>query len=63
MTMIPKILMLDEIINSFGQIDDLLGDNQNEESDDFVPLAEALSINKDESKEISDEKKSVSYQD
>ena len=53
----------DEIINVFGQMDELIGETSEEEKDDFVPLAEALSINKDESPdEESADQKSVSYQ-
>jgi len=53
----------DEIINCFGQIDDLIGDSSEEEKEDFVPLAEALSINKEDSpEEESSNSKSVSYQ-
>lgn len=52
----------DEIINSFGQIDDLLSDNTADDSEDFIPLAEALSINKEEPSEKPTETKSVSYQ-
>lgn len=53
----------DEIINVFGQMDDLIGDSSEEEKEDFVPLAEALSINKDDSQEEeSANQKSVSYQ-
>ncbi|MDF2872622.1 MAG: hypothetical protein K0R05_4197 [Anaerocolumna sp.] len=52
----------DEIISSFGQIDDLLSDNASEDSEEFVPLAEALSINKEEPSEKLTEAKSVSYQ-
>ncbi|MGB8454847.1 MAG: adaptor protein MecA [Anaerocolumna sp.] len=53
----------DEIINVFGQMDDLIGESAEDEKDDFVPLAEALSINKDESQEEeSATQKSVSYQ-
>ncbi|WFR57743.1 adaptor protein MecA [Anaerocolumna sp. AGMB13025] len=53
----------DEIINVFGQMDDLIGESGEDEKEDFVPLAEALSINKDESQEEEqDNKKSVSYQ-
>lgn len=49
----------DEIINTFGQMDELLGESTEEEKEDFVPLAEALSINKEEPHE---DQKSVSYQ-
>jgi adapter protein MecA 1/2 len=52
----------DEIISSFGQIDDLLSDNNSDENEDFIPLAEALSINKEEPPENLTEAKSVSYQ-
>lgn len=52
----------DEIINSFGQMDDLLGGTPGDETDEFVPLAEALSINKEEPKEDKAETNSVSYQ-
>ena len=52
-----------EINNVFGQMDELIGESSEEEKDDFVPLAEALSINKDESQEEdSVGQKSVSYQ-
>ncbi len=53
----------DEIINCFGQMDEIIGEASEEEKDDFVPLAEALSINKEDPQE--DEaagQKSVSYQ-
>lgn len=53
----------DEIINVFGQMDDLIGESNEDEKDDFVPLAEALSINKDETPEDdAASQKSVSYQ-
>ncbi|WMJ85669.1 adaptor protein MecA [Anaerocolumna sp. MB42-C2] len=53
----------DEIINCFGQMDDLMGENSEEEKDDFVPLAEALSINKEDTpEEDSSSQKSVSFQ-
>lgn len=52
----------DEIINSFGHIDDLLSNTSGDESDDFIPLAEALSINKEEPKGERAEANSVSYQ-
>lgn len=53
----------DEIINCFEQISDLLDDSMTDEKDDFVPLAEALSVKKEEIKENdNDNTKSVSYQ-
>ncbi len=41
----------DEIINCFGQMDELLGDTVDDAKDDFVPLTEALSTNKEEEQE------------
>ncbi len=53
----------DEIINCFDQMDELISDPPEDEKDDFVPLAEALSINKDDSQEEETAgQKSVSYQ-
>ncbi|MFU0825962.1 MAG: Adaptor protein MecA [Lachnoclostridium sp.] len=55
----------DEVINVFGQMDDLMDESSDDDDDkdDFVPLAEALSINKDESHEDgAANQKSVSYQ-
>jgi adapter protein MecA 1/2 len=52
----------DEIINCFGQMDELLGDSTEDNKDDFVPLTDALSPNTEEEPEESTAQKSVSIQ-
>lgn len=52
----------DEIINSFGQMDDLLSETVEDTKDGFVPLVDTLSTNKEASEEESVTQKSVSIQ-
>ncbi|MDF2587296.1 MAG: hypothetical protein K0S41_1137 [Anaerocolumna sp.] len=53
----------DEIINCFGQMNEFMDESSEDEKDNFVPLAEALSLNKDEAVEDdSTNQKSVSIQ-
>lgn len=53
----------DEIINCYGQIDELLGDSAEDSKDGFIPLVDALSAKKEENQvdEISAQK-SISIQ-
>lgn len=52
----------DEIINCYGQMDELLEDSPEDNKDEFVPLAEALSRNTEEVQEEAPSQKSVSVQ-
>lgn len=52
----------DEIINCFGQMDELLDESTEDPKDEFVPLADTLSTNKTEEQEESASQKSVSVQ-
>lgn len=52
----------DEIINSYGQMDELLDDSGDGNKDEFVPLSEVLSPNKEEEQAEPASQKSVSIQ-
>ena len=52
----------DEILNSFGQMDELLVDSGDDNKEEFVPLVEALSPNAEVEQGESSSQKSVSIQ-
>jgi Negative regulator of genetic competence, sporulation and motility len=52
----------DEIINCYGQMDELLGESPEEGKDDFVPLADTLTPGLEEHTEDSNAEKSISIQ-